>query len=1652
MERIPDDESCRPSGSRGDGKYSRNSREPPSFSQKDWRGHSRETGASPNGPGRPHDLSDQRSVNDMLTYNSHPHSDFINTWDQIKDQNDKIDGVNGLGTGQRSDRENSLGSIDWKPLKWTRSGSLSSRGSGFSHSSSSKSIGVDVSESKTEVQPRNVTPLQSPSGDAVACVTSAPPSEETNSRKKPRLGWGEGLAKYEKKKVGGVYDSATKNGTAVLGGTESIHSHISNLADKSPGITGFSDCASPATPSSVGCSSSPGIEEKPFVKVASNDNDTSNLIDSPSLVSWSHLDGLAFNLENVELTPIINLSTSLSELLQSDDVNLVDSSFVRSTAMNKLLVLKGDISKVLETTESEIDLLENELKSLISDSGNNRPCPASSSSLPIEGQAKPCEQLVAASMSIPRPAPLQLVSSGDMIVEKAVGVLEEENAEVKDEDVDSPGTATSKFIEPTSSVKAASISNMGKRGECSGVLEQSRFKSLEMKYLVYGSNEQKKEGASASVDGSRLIPSKSCVPLYTDESLNCYREASRLSDLILASNKDSSNRASNVFNKLLPSNQCIDIPTATSISCCQNDSLVKEKFVTRKRFLKFKERVITLKFRAFQHLWKEDMRLLSTRKYRAKPQKKFEARTAHSGHQKNRSSFRSRFSSPAGNLSLVPTTEIVNFTNKLLSDSQVKLFRNSLKMPALILDKKEKISRFISNNGLVEDPSAVEKERARINPWTPEEKEVFMDKLSTFGKEFKKIASFLDHKTTADCVEFYYKNHKSDCFEKTKKKPDFEKKGKSYPTNGYLVTSGKRWNREMNAASLDMLGEASAVAANADDGMENQLKGTARWAFGDYKTPRGDNGILDRSSSLSIFGNERETVAADVLAGICGSLSSEAMSSCITSSFDPGEGYQEWKCQKVGSLMRRPLTAEVTQNIDDETCSDDSCGEMDSTAWTDQEKSIFVQAVSSYGKDFTRISRCVRTRSRDQCKIFFSKARKCLGLDMVRPRPGNEGMPVSEDTNGGGSDAEDACVVETGTVICGDKSGFKLDEDMKPDLNMNHESDPVATLNFQTDMKILEDYVRGELDCKGPVNAVVDDCQLEGKLQLDFDGDSNVETGADGKHVSVQAHGITISSSDKDAGQEGNRLNPSVSVEEGNDHCLSICAEIKSEALVEVVSAVPLGTETEGKQVMPMQGDNSDANARGVNALDCTFQDSGTSENTSSHLAANINSSSGFAVSPKHKPEIALELDSIHSAHVISLQPDSCLVTLNSTPQDSAVSRYEITLNHQDPLTTVDPQKIKDEQCQISTSANDYSHPQHLSEDSFSEPVESSQIVRDYPLQVSVKKEMNGDISSKKPASFQSLPKNFHSDQYLSQDYYLRKCNNSKAHSLVAELPSQEQKRDQSRPISQSLSDVEKPCRNGDVKLFGQILTHPSSQLKPNPSTHENEDKGNQHPKLSSKSSNPKFSGTHSLDANFVPTRFDRNNYLGLENLPMRSYGFWDGNRIQTGFSSLPDSAILLAKYPAAFGNYPTTSAKMEQPLHSVVKSTECNVNGVSVFPRREIGSNGVTDYQTYRNRDGTKGQPFTVDMKQRQDLLFSEMQRRNGFDAVSSIQQQARGMVGINVVGRGGILVGGACTGVSDPVAAIKMHYAKAEQYSGQAGGIISEEDSWRGKGDIGR
>lgn len=59
---------------------------------------------------------------------------------------------------------------------------------------------------------------------------------------------------------------------------------------------------------------------------------------------------------------------------------------------------------------------------------------------------------------------------------------------------------------------------------------------------------------------------------------------------------------------------------------------------------------------------------------------------------------------------------------------------------------------------LIEDPVAMYINACAVNPWSRAETVLFLEKFVLFQKDFRRIATFLEHKSTADVIRFYYQN------------------------------------------------------------------------------------------------------------------------------------------------------------------------------------------------------------------------------------------------------------------------------------------------------------------------------------------------------------------------------------------------------------------------------------------------------------------------------------------------------------------------------------------------------------------------------------------------------------------------------------------------------------------------------------------------------------------------------------------------------------------------------------------------------------------------------------------------------------------------------------------------------------------------------
>eukprot|EP00800_Vazella_pourtalesii_P022839 TRINITY_DN9058_c0_g1_i2.p1 TRINITY_DN9058_c0_g1~~TRINITY_DN9058_c0_g1_i2.p1 ORF type:complete len:661 (-),score=133.17 TRINITY_DN9058_c0_g1_i2:2-1984(-) len=106
-------------------------------------------------------------------------------------------------------------------------------------------------------------------------------------------------------------------------------------------------------------------------------------------------------------------------------------------------------------------------------------------------------------------------------------------------------------------------------------------------------------------------------------------------------------------------------------------------------------------------------------------------------------------------------------TIKVIGESEV-CEENSLEkhesvaatIPAMVTERREKEIKFSSRNGYIGDLTKFTEDKKYTNIWKEEEKVTFKEKIYQYPKNFEVIASYLNNKSVADCIKYYYLNKK----------------------------------------------------------------------------------------------------------------------------------------------------------------------------------------------------------------------------------------------------------------------------------------------------------------------------------------------------------------------------------------------------------------------------------------------------------------------------------------------------------------------------------------------------------------------------------------------------------------------------------------------------------------------------------------------------------------------------------------------------------------------------------------------------------------------------------------------------------------------------------------------------------------------------
>ncbi len=160
-----------------------------------------------------------------------------------------------------------------------------------------------------------------------------------------------------------------------------------------------------------------------------------------------------------------------------------------------------------------------------------------------------------------------------------------------------------------------------------------------------------------------------------------------------------------------------------------------------------------------------------------------------------------------------------NTIEQELEIEEEKLRKSSI-VPPFIYDKWQRKHQYFNQNGLVKrDAAEFYKERTKMPYWSSEEKQIFIEKFTQSPKNFGYISSFLENKTTEQCVQFYYMTKKTENYKNLLRKQSQANRRKAKQTTTTttltssttiettLVTKVTSSNMIVSSTSQQMLGQ-----------------------------------------------------------------------------------------------------------------------------------------------------------------------------------------------------------------------------------------------------------------------------------------------------------------------------------------------------------------------------------------------------------------------------------------------------------------------------------------------------------------------------------------------------------------------------------------------------------------------------------------------------------------------------------------------------------------------------------------------------------------------------------------------------------------------------------------------------------------------------
>ncbi|XP_027627962.1 nuclear receptor corepressor 2 [Tupaia chinensis] len=272
-----------------------------------------------------------------------------------------------------------------------------------------------------------------------------------------------------------------------------------------------------------------------------------------------------------------------------------------------------------------------------------------------------------------------------------------------------------------------------------------------------------------------------------------------------------------------------------------------------------------------------------------------------------------------------------------------KQMRQLAVIPPMLYDADQQRIKFINMNGLMDDPMKVYKDRQVMNVWSEQEKDTFREKFMQHPKNFGLIASFLERKTVAECVLYYYLTKKNENY-KSLVRRSYRRRGKGQQQQQQQQQQQLPRSSQEEKEEKEKEKEAEKEEEKAD--VENDKEELMKEKTDD--TSGEDN---DEKEAVASKGRRTANSQGRRKGRITRSMASEASSE---------EAVTPQQSAELASLEMN-----------------------ESSRWTEEEMETAKKGLLEHGRNWSAIARMVGSKTVSQCKNFYFNYKKRHSLDAI---------------------------------------------------------------------------------------------------------------------------------------------------------------------------------------------------------------------------------------------------------------------------------------------------------------------------------------------------------------------------------------------------------------------------------------------------------------------------------------------------------------------------------------------------------------------------------------------------------------------------------------------------------------------------------------------